>query len=162
MCESIREVGQPDLANFAHSFFHGFKLGGLWDTEPRISKRKADAVRQWDRITKLLEQGPEWHELNLFFLQQGYRSGETLTQRLKQYMIRSRILQTENGVTFGICHWRPAATMVEVFGDGVLAFIPPWLEPKYKEISASPGAFGPTKEGKLRLARNSWLKRSLT
>jgi hypothetical protein len=151
MCESIRGVGQPDLADFTHDFFHGFKRGGFWDTEPRTSKRKADAVRQWDRITGLSEQGPERQELDLFFLQQGYRSGETLVQRLRQFMIRTRILQTENGVTFGICRWRPFATLAEVFSDGVLAFLPPWLETKYMEISASPGDSGPNRDGKLRL-----------
>ena len=152
MCESIREVGPLDLADFAHDFFHGFKRGGLWDTEPRTSKRKADAVRQWDRITGLPEQGPERRELDLFFLQQGYRPGETLINKLRQYMIRTRILQTENGVTFGICRWRPVAALAEAFGDGVLAFIPPWHETKYMEISSSSSDFGPTRQDKLSLA----------
>jgi hypothetical protein len=153
MCATIQEAGQPeDLADFAHSFFDAFRRAGLWGTEPRISKRTADAVRQWDRMTALPEQGPERHALDLFFLQQGYRPGETLISNLRQYMVRTEILQTINGVTFGICRWRPFAALVEVFGDGVLAFVPPWLETKCVEISASRGDSGPTRDGKLSLA----------
>ncbi|KXH53536.1 hypothetical protein CSIM01_13851 [Colletotrichum simmondsii] len=150
LAEKLQKSSLDDLASFVRSWGEvtdtAIRAGTSWG-RLQVYWRQYDLWKRWQRLKELSQSaGPQRVELLRFLKSQNIetRHGKTLDSCLADFFAAE--LDLPGNTKFGDTIYRFAAvgTLVDVFGRGILAFLPKGLDTWYKAFKSG-GKLSPKK-----------------